>query len=290
MTRRWFLIGLALPLVGAGGMALAEKVKGNKAIDQATDEGIEGIDSADSGDPIRSARNRKTLVMATAANYPPYEQLASDTNSRDLESRDPEDRAIVGFDIDLAKLIAERLNRELSIVDLEFDAIMPAVVNNEVDMAIAAIEPTRPRKQQVDFSDIYYRARHALISIDGYLRSPDLSYQTIGVVAGSVQARYVNHLLEEAPNLNVVPYDSLEEIFAALDIGEVEGAIVEGNTATTYLGRHPDFQAQMMPNDQPTGSAIALPKKSPLRRDINAALADIKATGEMDRLIALWFG
>ncbi|MEM9947361.1 MAG: ABC transporter substrate-binding protein [Cyanobacteria bacterium P01_D01_bin.36] len=233
---------------------------------------------------ITVARNNKTLLMATTANYPPYQQTVENNRAGNTE----QDVEIVGFDIDLAQLIAERLNRELAIVDLEFGALIPAVMNEEVDIAMAAIAPNRNRKQKVDFSNIYYRSRHALVSLDGYLEADDLSFQTIGLISNSVQARYAD-TLSETFSIDIVTYETIEEIFEALDMGAITGALIEATVAASYLRRYPDFAAQIMPSDGPSGSAIAIAKNSPLRREINAAITDIKASGEMDQLIAQWF-
>ncbi|MGB3291438.1 MAG: ABC transporter substrate-binding protein [Phormidesmis sp.] len=296
MKRRWFLAGLGLSAIGAGCRATQES---------AAEAGTERAESP-RGEGAQTGDDTK-LVMVTAANYPPYEQLKQADESADQPPEEttfatdssadettpsedsPEDGQIVGFDIDLAELIAQKLDRQLSVVDLQFDALIPALVNDEADMAMAALEPTRDRKQQVDFSNIYYRSRQALISIDGYLRSRDLSYQIIGVRSNSVQARYVNSLRDDLPSLDVVTYDTLDEVFEALDRRAVEGVVVEASVADSYLQRYSDFEAQIMSSDQPTGSAIALPKNSPLQREINGAIADIKASGEMARLISKWF-
>lgn len=280
MKRRWFLAGLALPLVSAGCRGIGQSGSSPDSAD------------VDSKGLSRITRNNKTLVMATSANYPPYQQITEVSDEgAELISSDGSEVAgnVVGFDIDLAQLIARRLDRQLTIVDLEFGAIIPAVTNDEVDMAMAALAPNRNRKQKVDFSNIYYRSRHALISLDGYLRSRDLTYQTIGVRANSVQARYADNLLNEISGLDIVPYETLREVFEALDIGAVEGAIVEANVASSYLRRYPEFAGKIMPTEKATGSAIALPKNSPLRRSINAAIIDIKASGEMEQLIEKWF-
>jgi polar amino acid transport system substrate-binding protein len=288
MKRRWFLAGLALPLVAAGCQrtsndTLAQGPQETDGPDNGPDNGPDS--GPDSGPLANVRRNNKTLVMATSANYPPYEQqLETDTSEAASDGK-----TIVGFDIDLAELIAARLDRKLTVVDLEFGALIPAVASDEVDMAMAALEPNRNRKQKVDFSNIYYRSQHTLISLDGYLRSRDLNYQAIGIRANSVQARYAGNLTNEIPDLDIVPYDTIEEIFAALDIGAIEGTIIEANVANTYLRRYPDFKGNIMPTEQATGSAIALPKNSPLTAKINTALRDIKASGDIDQLIAKWF-
>ncbi len=288
MKRRWFLTGLILPVVVAGCRALSNTGPVQE------DRGLE----AEEGTVTLEARGSRALVMATAADYPPYEQVADEARgvSSPEENGAEENGAeagsssdIVGFDIDLAQLIAARLERELTVVNMEFGSLIPAVTNNEVDMAMAALEPNRDRKQQVDFSYIYYRSRHALVSFEG-LRSRDLSYQIIGVLDSSVQARYAAALENELPGLGIVPYPTTADVYTAIDTGEIDGAFVEAHVADSYLLRYPEFVVQLMPSEEPTGSAIALPKSSPLRSQINQAILDIKASGEMDRLISRWFG
>ncbi|MGB3300910.1 MAG: ABC transporter substrate-binding protein [Phormidesmis sp.] len=270
MKRRWFLTGLALSTIGAG----------CKTTQQGLDEGkvpadAEGVAGNRATSPTQ---DRTKLIAATSANYPPYEYLETDNNS-----------SLAGFDIDLAGLIAQQLGRELEMVNLAFDKLIPALISSEADMAIAALEPNDLRQQSVDFSDVYYRSRQALISAAGYLRPFDLNYQTIGIREGSVQARYTEGLSAEYPDLNIVTYGSIDDAFEALDAGAIEGILLEATVAEGYLRQYSRFEAQIMPSDQPNGSAIALPKNSSLRGNINAALADIKASGEMDRLIKKWF-
>lgn len=286
MKRRWFLSGLTLSLVSAGCRGASRSDLAVLDADTASDI---------SGSDIKVAKNNETLVMATTPNYPPYQQIEGQQIEGDLSAVDdaiaPENPDIIGFDIDLANLVADRLGRQLTVVNMPFDALIPALTEDKVDMVMAALEPSRRRKQVVDFSNIYYRSRHVLVSIEGYLRSRDLGYQSIGVRRHSVQARFAQKLVNgEIPGLNIESYDSLGQLFDAIDTGEVTGAIVEANVADDYMRRYADLDANLIPTEEPTGSAIALPKNSPLLRDINAALSEIKASGEMDQLINRWFG
>ena len=224
VSRRLIVGGLALPVASA------------------FFGGCEKSGSSSTAEPDSAVgRDRKKLVVATSANYPPYEKLAAGAGTE----AGAQSEQIVGFDIDLAQLMAKRLGRELSLVDLEFDELIPTLEDDDADMAIAALEPTRSRKQRVDFSDVYYRAQQALVSLDGYLDSRDLGYQTIGVRASSGQARFADRLSEDYPNIDVIPYDTLDELFEALDIGAVEAAILEANIAETHLKDYPNFGLKM---------------------------------------------
>lgn len=270
MKRRWFLRrlvlgGLAFPTAGAflGGCGRSERSE--SSVDEKPDKG--------------KVRNSQPLVVATSANYPPYETLAANAKSEE----------IVGFDVDLAELISKRLGRKLSMVDMEFDELIPALEEDKADMAMAALEPTRSRKQRVDFSDIYYRSQQALVSLEGYLDSQALNYQAIGVRAGSVQDRFANRLSKDYPNIDVVPYDTLEDVLNALSTGAVEAAILEATVADIYLKDYPELGFQIVQDDRPRGSAIALPQNSPLRQSVNEALIEIESSGEMNQLIDKWF-
>lgn len=278
MKRRWFIAGLALSAAAAGCRAA----------------GSETVESDAEGRLVKVPRNDKTLVVATSANYPPYEFFkGAESGLPDLDGSTvaevEEGKAVIGFDIDLAGLVAAQLERELSVVDLEFASLIPALVNDEVDMAIAALEPNRSRKRKVDFTNIYYRSRQSLISYDGYLQARDLNYQPIGIRAGSVQDRFAERISADYPDLDIIRYDTIDETLEALADEQVAGVILESTVAKSYLRRYTEFEAQMMPSDRPMGSAIALPKNSSLRRDINAALTDIKTSGQMDQLIRKWF-
>lgn len=283
MKRRWFLTGLALTTLGAG----CRSARSPSA-------------------PSSETAGSSALILATSANYPPYELIATGAGEGTEEGADiansemsraevseattAESTQIVGFDIDLARLIAAQLGRELSIVDMEFDELFPALANRKADMAMAAIEPTRSRRQRADFSEVYYRSRQALVSVEGSLRSRDLDYQIIGIRAESPQSRYANRLVElDYPDLELVTYPTLEEMLEAVATGVIDGVFLESAVAEDSLIQYGNLGAQPMPYANSLGSAIALPKNSPLRSDINGAIAQIQASGELDRLVQKWF-
>ena len=93
------------------------------------------------------------IILGTSADYPPYEFHAL------VDGKD----TIVGFDIELAKEIAKDLGVELEIKDMSFDGLLAALVSGNVDMVISGMTPTEERRQNVDFSEIYYQAVHGAV-------------------------------------------------------------------------------------------------------------------------------
>ena len=129
----------------------------NKAIQELKDEGtfdkivtyyIEG-----KGDRYQSPegvdRSKGKLVMATNAEFPPYEYRESNE--------------IIGIDADFALAICDKLGYELEIEDMAFDAIIPAVQSGKADFGAAGMTVTDERKTQVDFTDSYYTGKQVII-------------------------------------------------------------------------------------------------------------------------------
>ena len=94
-------------------------------------------------------RSNGTLVMATNAEFEPYEYREGDT--------------IVGIDADIAQAICDKLGYELEIDDMEFDAILAAVQSGKADFGAAGMTVTEYRLESVDFTDTYANASQVII-------------------------------------------------------------------------------------------------------------------------------
>ena len=98
--------------------------------------------------PENVARNG-TLVMATNADFPPYE--------------DEVNGEIVGFDVDMANAICDILGMELKITDMDFSSIITAINFGEADMGIAGMSITPERQEIVDFTQSYALSSQVII-------------------------------------------------------------------------------------------------------------------------------
>ncbi|SHJ47041.1 transporter substrate-binding domain-containing protein [Hespellia stercorisuis] len=113
------------------------------------------IDGEESGEAVRyespadTDRSKGSLVMATNAEFPPYEYYEGD--------------AVVGIDADFAQAIADKLGMELKIEDMAFDSIITAVQGGKADFGAAGMTVTEERATQVDFTDSYYTGRQVII-------------------------------------------------------------------------------------------------------------------------------
>ena len=102
-------------------------------------------------------RSNGTLVMATNAEFEPYEYHEGDD--------------IVGIDADIAQAICDKLGYELKIEDMEFDSILPAVQSGKADFGAAGMTVTEDRKSSVDFTDTYADASQVII-VKKFMNNP----------------------------------------------------------------------------------------------------------------------
>ena len=94
-----------------------------------------------------------TLVMATNAAFPPYEYYR--------------DNSIVGIDAEMARAIADKLNKKLVIEDMEFDSIITAVQGGKADIGVAGMTVTEDRLKNINFSDSYTTSKQVIIVRNG---------------------------------------------------------------------------------------------------------------------------
>ncbi len=110
-------------------------------------EGLEGV-------PVASVDTDKpNLVMATNAEFPPYEYIEGDM--------------YYGIDVEVAKIIADELGYDLVIENVAFDSIIPGVQAGKYDMGMAGMTVTESRLESVDFSTSYATGIQAVIVKEG---------------------------------------------------------------------------------------------------------------------------
>jgi polar amino acid transport system substrate-binding protein len=216
--------------------------------------------------------------MATSADYPPYEFI--DTSSGSQE--------IIGFDVDIAKYITGKLGYQLQINNIDFNGLIPALQSNRADFVMAGMTPTAERKQNVDFSDIYFEAKNTIVSKkgSGLNNNAALNGKKVGVQLGSIQ----EGVAKKIQGATVVQLNRINEIVQEIKAGRIDAAIMEDTVAQGFITANPELEFTVIPNEGEAGSAIAFPKGSPLLAEFNPVLQEMKSSGEIEKLVNKWFG
>lgn len=186
-----------------------------------------------------------TLTVAMECAYAPYNWTQSDDSNGAIQIRDSSDYAY-GYDVMMAKKIAEALGQNVQIVKLDWDSLIPAVMSGDVDCVIAGQSITAERSQQVDFSDPYYYASIiTLVKKD----SPYASATSVADLAGAVCTSqlgtiWYDNCLPQIPGATILAaQETAPAMLVALDSGACDVVVTDRPTAQAALVAYPDFVA-----------------------------------------------
>ncbi|WP_075982234.1 transporter substrate-binding domain-containing protein [Bacillus massilinigeriensis] len=228
----------------------------------------------------KNGKDSKVIVMGTSADYQPFEYV--DTAKSD---------EIIGLDVDIAKTIGEKLGYTVQVRDMDFNGLIPSIEAKQVDFVLAGMTPTEERKKNVDFSDVYYQAKHMIVTKkDSKVKTlVDLKGKTVGVQLASVQEEEANNIKKDI-NIKIENRNRIPELIQEIKAGRFEAAIIEDTVAKEYFKKNKDLDGFTIEgNAEDAGYAIAFPKDSKLTNDFNQALIEMKENGEIDKLIVKWF-
>ncbi len=230
--------------------------------------GKEATPAANEGDSAEKAK----LVMGTNAAFPPYEFV--DDNGK-----------IVGIDAEIAQAIADKLNMDLEIKDMEFDSLIPAVKGGSIDVALAGMTVNEERLESVNFSDSYAKGVQVIIvKEDSAIASPDdLADKTIGVQSGTTGDIYCT---DDFGQENVKQFLNGALAVAALNNGQVDCVVIDNEPAKNFVKENTGLKildASYADEDY----AIAVAKENTeLLNKINDAMKELKSSGKLDEIVS----
>lgn len=218
------------------------------------------------------------LTVGTNAEFPPFEYV--DDNG------EPD-----GFDMALVKAIGEKMGVKVEIQNMEFDSLVSSI-GNKIDIAAAGMTITDERKNTVDFSDPYYEAlQYVIVPKDSDIKSAaDLSGKNIGTQLGTTGDLDVQDMSSNDSTITDSPYDTAALAVQDLLNGKIDCVVIDKNPAEVLASKYPDKLDALDGKDFDFAAedyAIAMPKgDTDLQAQINKALADLKADGTFDKLVA----
>lgn len=180
-----------------------------------------------------AASESKTLVMATSADYPPYEFIVLN---------DKNEQQYVGIDVSVSEAIAADMGKELQIVNMDFDSLMAGLQKGDADIVLAAIEVTEERLEAADFSDPYYTDLPPVILVkaanaDKYKTVDDINQASviIGAQKNTTKAMAAADMFPEAAN-GMVLESLVPTLVTELKNGTIDLLVLDGNVGLSYVG------------------------------------------------------
>lgn len=221
------------------------------------------------------------LIMGTTLGWPPFEEV--DDNGE-----------AVGFDIDIGRMIAEKLGMEFAVEDINFDGLLMALDAGTVDMVLAAMTITEERAAQVSFTEPYFEASQQVV-----MRKDSEPIKAMSEVPDHLAAAYqgtTGHLLCEELGMvagdKLSVFNSLSDCVSELLAGRVDLVIMDTIPAQVYVGEHADDLMIVEGLDiEAEYYGVAIKKENTeLLEKVNAALAEIMVSDEYQALLDQYFG
>jgi ABC-type amino acid transport substrate-binding protein len=231
------------------------------------------------------------IAIVTACSRQPQTKVwkvATEPAFAPFESKDAQGE-LVGFDIELLRAIGAIAGYEIDFQSLPFDGIIPALQASTVDAAVSSITITPERAQAIDFSRPYFKAGLAIAvkASDTQIKTlVDLKGKTIAVQLGTTGAKTA----KAVPNSQVREFDSGPLALQELANGNVV-AVINDAPVTLDAIKQGKLKGVKIIDQLLTEEyyGIALPKNSPNRAVIDAAIAQLIQNGEYTKLYKKWF-
>ena len=105
------------------------------------------------------------IIIGLECDYAPFNWTEMEKSDTNYPIDNVKGAYAEGYDVQMAKMIADSLGYELVIKKIEWDGLIPALSSGAIDMIIAGMSPTEERKLKIDFSDAYYESTHVLLGL-----------------------------------------------------------------------------------------------------------------------------
>lgn len=237
-------------------------------------------------DPAKDLENAKSagvLKVGMECAYAPFNWTQTDDKDGAVKIANAEGYAN-GYDVQVAKTIADKIGVKLEVYAYEWDALIPAVESGKLDCIIAGMSPTEDRKQTIDFSSNYYISNLVIIVKKD---SPFASAKSLADFTGAkINAQDGTFHIEAAKQIKDVvtaPMKDFTTLYTAVTAGTIDGYIAEEPTAFQVCGNNADLAYVALVNNDTgfkcaegdTAIAVGLRKGSSLNADVSAAIDGI---------------
>jgi len=232
-----------------------------------------------------AAKEWKQIRIGVEGAYPPFSEI-------------DENGDLAGFDIDIAHALCEEMDAECTLVQQDWDGIIPALLARKYDAIVASMSITEERKKKVDFSEKYYQTPAKFAVPEGSdieISEEGLKGKTVGVQRATIHDRFITE--EFGDTVDIKRYATQDEAYLDAQAGRVDALLAdsvalnqgflqtEAGEGWHFVG--PDFTD---PKYFGVGVGIAVrPGEDDLREQFNAAIDAILENGTYRKIQNKYF-
>ncbi|WP_419960434.1 transporter substrate-binding domain-containing protein [Psychrobacillus sp. BM2] len=223
----------------------------------------------------------ETFTVGLEAGYAPFNWTQLD-DSNGAVKIDGNAEYAGGYDVEIAKRIADGLGKELVIVKTEWDGLVPSLQSDKIDAIIAGMSPTKERKETIDFSENYYTSNFVMVVKKGGPFEGATSIQDFSgaKITGQLNTSHYG-VIDQIKDVKKQPAsDNFSAMRVALESGVIDGYVSErpeGISASSANKNFAmvEFTEGFKADEEETAVAVGLKKDSELTEEINKILAEI---------------
>lgn len=231
--------------------------------------------------PLVQAEDKEPIIVGMEAGYPPYNWTQFDDSNGAIQIEGSNDYAN-GYDLQIMKRIGEITGREVKVVKLEWEGLIPALQSGKINAIAAGMSPTEQRAEVIDFTEPYHKTHFAMMTTKDseYANAKGIHDFEGARVTGQLSTLHYD-LLDQLTGAKVLEATKTFPLMrVALESGKIDAYVTEipeaksaaqANDKFTYVELDPSFDVD--PAEDLV--AIGLKKGSPLLEEFNKALEQI---------------
>jgi len=225
-----------------------------------------------------------TLTIGMEIGYPPYEYYAEDGTTP------------IGFDVDMAKAIADKLGLEVNYINTAWDVIFAGIGTN-YDVVISGVTIKPDREEEMAFSTPYINNFQCIVVPTGsdleIVDFTSLNGLSISVMKETASDEMISGLIDTGSiTATVKRNEQIPTCFTELSNGEVDAIVCDSTVADSYVAKNPEkYTIIYRDENAPEKFGIAMSKDNKALQDaINKAIAELEQEGFFKANTTKWFG
>jgi polar amino acid transport system substrate-binding protein len=193
-----------------------------------------------------------------------------------------------GFEVEIARAMAEKMGVKAEYNWVTWDALIPALTSNRCDAIINGMFITDERKKVIDFSDPYYGSGETILvlkSDDSVHKVEDLKDKKVGALAGSVTVQF----LEEAGIKDVVIYPDQNTIILELNNKRIDATYLEAPSAAWAIQKDPTLNIKVVhdyiPEERWNAGVGVRKEDTALKTEFNKVIPELISDGTIAKIL-----
>ena len=223
------------------------------------------------GASLTNAQARDVLRVGTEPTFAPFEFL--DTKTKEF----------AGFDIDLIRAVADKAGYDVQILNMGFDALLPALMTDTIDVVASGMSITPERAERVDFTKPYYKTGLSMLvrksDAEKYTQFSHLEGRPIAVQIGTTGADKAKSIKDA----KVTAFNTTSDAFMALSTGSADAVILDRPVIGYFLKSQPTME------DAASFGFAVKKGNTALLEKLNKAYDELEASGEAKKIFDKWF-